>query len=273
MTSSVQAVKQVVLEVTTLSVGYGPSGRQRLVLEDTTFSVCAGELIGIIGCNGAGKSTLLKTVAGLQQWCSGEIQLLGQPLSNYSRNAIARIVACVPQHSASTLSLRAIEMIALGRAPHRGMMSAADDRAIVLDAIERLELTPLAMRYFNELSGGQRQRVLLARALAQQGQLLLLDEPTSDLDLRHQHAALSTVRGLARERGIAAIIAIHDLALAGRYCDRLVLLHGGRVQAQGSWQEVLTAEHLAKAYGVTARVGVDQGMPYVLTQPQSVSLA
>ena len=264
MTSA--AMTSAALEVTSLSVGYGAIGRQRLVLENASFGVRAGELVGLIGANGAGKSTLLKSVAGLQRFYSGEIAVLGRQLGGYSRNALARVVACVPQHSGATLSLRVIEMVALGRAPHRGVTSAEEDRAIVFDAIERLALEPLAMRYFSELSGGQRQRVLLARALAQQGRLLLLDEPTSDLDLRHQHAALSTVQALANDQGIAALIAIHDLALAGRYCDRLVLLNGGRVQAQGRWQEVLTSKHLEQAYGVEAQIGCSDGIPYVVTK-------
>lgn len=164
------------------------------------------------------------------------------------------------------MSLRVMDMIGLGRSPHRGLVSRARERAVIFDAIERLQLQPLAMRPFGELSGGQRQRVLLARAIVQEARLLLLDEPTSDLDLRHQLSALGTVRRLADEQGTAALVAIHDLALAGRYCDRLVLLDRGRVHAQGAWQVVLTPHHLAQVYGVAARVGIDGGRPYVLTE-------
>ncbi|MBA4264471.1 MAG: ABC transporter ATP-binding protein [Comamonadaceae bacterium] len=236
------------------------------VLDGVSFQVAPGELVGLIGPNGAGKSTLLRCVLGLQRLQAGCIQVDGQDLSTFSRRALARAMAYVPQHSGSALALRVIDMVALGRSPHQGLHPATHERAVVFDAIERLQLQPLALRPFGELSGGQRQRVLLARALAQQGRLLLLDEPTSDLDLRHQIAALGAVRQVAHERGTAALIAIHDLALAGRYCDRLVLLHGGRVHAQGPWQLVLTPAHLAQVYGVTARIGTDGGWPYVLTE-------
>lgn len=243
--------------------GDAPAAR---VLDGVSFQVAPGEVVGLIGPNGAGKSTLLRCVLGLQRLQAGRIQVDGQDLSSFSRRALARAMAYVPQHSGGAMSLRVIDMVALGRSPHRGLNPAAHDRAVVFDALERLQLQPLAMRLFGELSGGQRQRVLLARALAQQGRLLLLDEPTSDLDLRHQIAALGAVRQVANEQGRAALIAIHDLALAGRYCDRLVLLHGGRVHAQGLWQQVLTPAHLAQVYGVTARIGTDGGWPYVLTE-------
>jgi len=239
------------------------------VLNDVLFQVAPGELVGLIGPNGAGKSTLLRCVLGLQRLQAGRVRVLDQDVDRFDRLALARAIAYVPQHSGSAMSLRVIDMVALGRSPYRGMNPATHDRAVVFDAIERLRLQPLAMRPFGELSGGQRQRVLLARALAQQGRLLLLDEPTSDLDLRHQIAALGAVRQLADEQGTAALIAIHDLTLAGRYCDRLVLLHAGRVHAQGPWQDVLTPQNLALVYGVTARIGTDGWRPYVLTEAAS----
>lgn len=237
-----------------------------LAIDGVSFHVAPGEVVGLIGPNGAGKSTLLRCVLGLHRLRAGNIRLLGKDISKVSRRELARIAAYVPQHTGNTLSLRVFDMVALGRSPHLGLASAAHDRAVVFDAIERLQLQPLAMRFFGELSGGQRQRVLLARALAQQGQLLLLDEPTSDLDLRHQIAALGAVRQLADSQGTAALIAIHDLSLAGRYCDKLVLLHNGCVHAQGPWQMVLTPEHLARTYGVSARVGTDAGQPYVIPE-------
>lgn len=254
-----------VLTVQALTASYARS-TQPAVLGGVTFAAAPGEVIGLIGPNGAGKSTLLRCVLGLQHLQAGSIHVLGRNLHTFSRRELARVVAYVPQHSGSTMSMRVIDMVALGRSPHRGLNSASHDRAVVFDAIERLRLQPLALRLFGELSGGQRQRVLLARALAQQGKLLLLDEPTSDLDLQHQLAALGAVRYEADTHKTAALIAIHDLALAGRYCDRLVLLHGGRVHAQGIWQTVLTPENLAQVYGVTARIGTDGGMPYVLTE-------
>ena len=242
------------------------NGTPGAVLNGVSFGVAAGEVVGLIGPNGAGKSTLLRCALGLMRPQSGLVKVLGQDLSTYTRLALARTLAYVPQHSGAGMALSVADMVALGRSPHRGLHSAAHEQAVVFNAIERLQLLPLAMRPFSELSGGQRQRVLLARAVAQQARLMVLDEPTSDLDLRHQITALGVVRQLADEQGTAALIAIHDLALAGRYCDRLVLLHQGRVHAQGPWQQVLTPDNLAQVYGVAARVGVDGGRPYVLTE-------
>ena len=236
------------------------------VLSGVSFDIAAGEVVGLIGPNGAGKSTLLRCALGLMRPQSGRVKVLGQDLNTYTRLALARTLAYVPQHSGAGMALSVAGMVALGRSPHRGLHSAAHEQAVVFNAIEQLQLLPLAMRPFSELSGGQRQRVLLARAIAQQARLMVLDEPTSDLDLRHQVTALGVVRQLADEQGMSALIAIHDLALAGRYCDRLVLLHQGRVHAQGPWQQVLMPANLAQVYGVTARVGVDGGRPYVLTE-------
>lgn len=266
---------QHVLHVDSLSTSYVRTWRplksakstpeSSRILDGVTFKIAPGELVGLIGPNGAGKSTLMRCVLGLQHLETGSVSVLGQHIHAFSRRELARTVAYVPQQCPSALSLRVFDMVALGRSPHVGLNPAAHDRAVVFDAIQRLRLEPLAMRPFGELSGGQRQRVLLARAFAQQGRLLLLDEPTSDLDLQHQSAALGAVRHLAHQHGTAALMAIHDLSLAGRYCDRLVLLHGGRVHAHGTWQEVLTPANFATVYGVAARIGTDGGMPYVLT--------
>jgi iron complex transport system ATP-binding protein len=162
------------------------------------------------------------------------------------------------------MSLRVIDMVLLGRLPHRGRGTAQHDQVIALAAMERLALQPLALRHFSDLSGGERQRVLMARALAQQGRLLLLDEPTSDLDLRHQLATLQTVHELARQRGVGAVIAIHDLALAARFCDRLLMLRAGTVLAAGTPQQVLTPANVQALFGVSARIGSDGGLPYVI---------
>jgi len=251
-----------VLEVADLSAGYA----RRSVLEAISLSIKPGECVGLIGPNGAGKSTLIRCVLGLLRPTAGRIDIAERPLDETPRRELARAVAYVPQASGSGAAMSVFDMVALGRLPYRGLHSAAEERAVIFDAIEQLGLQSLALRPLAELSGGQRQRVLLARALAQQPKLLVLDEPTSDLDLRHQLSALQAVRRVARDQDTAALIAIHDLALAARCCDRLVLLHAGKVDAQGSWQAVLTPENLAHAYGVEARVGSDGGLPYVLIQ-------
>ena len=234
------------------------------VLRGIDLSLATGEVVGLVGPNGSGKSTLLKCLGGLRAMQAGSMALDGRALADYSRAGLAHRVAYVPQHSGPAMSLRVIDMVTLGRLPHRGAGTEAQHRAIVLDVIERLGLQTLAMRHVSELSGGERQRVLMARALAQQPRLLLLDEPTSDLDLRHQLSVMATVRAVADAQHVGAVIAIHDLALAARFCDRLVMLKAGAVHAQGPSAEVLTPANIAALFGVEARVGNDHGLPYVI---------
>ena len=233
-------------------------------LADIALDLAPGEVLGLIGPNGSGKSTLLKCLGSLHPISTGQLDMCGQPIGSYSRSALARLVAYVPQHIGTSMSLRVIDMVALGRFPYRGLCSAEENHRMVLDAVAHMHLEPLALRHFSELSGGERQRVLMARALAQQGQLLLLDEPTSDLDLKHQLGTLQAVRSIADNRGLGAVIALHDLSLAARFCDRLVMLHGGRIHAQGTWPVVLTAPGIEAVYGVKAKVGLDAGQPYVI---------
>ena len=234
------------------------------VIRGVGFSMSPGEVIGLVGPNGSGKSSLLKCLGGLRAVSGGSLSVAGRDIQSYQRTALARTVAYVPQHSGPGMSLRVIDMVALGRLPHRATSSEADNRRIALDMIERLGLEPLALRHFSELSGGERQRVLIARALAQQGRLLLLDEPTSDLDLRHQLAAMATVRDVADRDGTGCVVAIHDLALAARFCDRLLMLCDGQVHDDGPWHQVLTPANVQALFGVGALIGSDTGLPYVI---------
>lgn len=251
------------LQATGLRSRYGGRGT-REVLQGVDLRLEAGEVLGLVGPNGSGKSSLLKCLAGLRPLSGGSLQLEGLELAGHARQQLARAIAYVPQHTGPGMSLRVIDMVLLGRLPHRGRGTARQDQAIALAAIERLALQPLALRHFSDLSGGERQRVLMARALAQEGRLLLLDEPTSDLDLRHQLATLQTVHDLARQRGVGAVVAIHDLALAARFCDRLLMLRGGCVLASGRPAEVLTPAHVQALFGIAARIGHDGGLPYVI---------
>ena len=237
------------------------------VLHGISLSLPAGRWTSIVGPNGAGKSTLLKVLAGLLPH-TGSVALLGQPMQALPAKRRAQQLSWLGQNEASADDLTAYDVAMLGRLPHQAWLAppGAVDHAAVELALRTTHAWDWRDRSLGELSGGERQRVLLARALAQQGSLLLLDEPTSDLDLRHQIAALGAVRHEADTHGTSALMAIHDLALAGRYCDQLILLHGGRVHAQGAWQDVLTPANLAQVYGVAARIGTDGGMPYVLTE-------
>lgn len=236
----------------------------RELLAGIDLQVAAGEVVALLGPNGAGKSTLLRCINQSAGPYRGRVTLDGRDAAAMGRRELARRVAWVPQQGGSSMALRVIDMVLLGRAPHRRPGSGRRDMQIVFDIIERLQLQHLATRTVDQLSGGERQRVMLARAIAQESSLMLLDEPTSDLDLRHQLQTMAVVRETARERGTAALVAIHDLALAARLADRLVLLADGRIHADGAWQQVLCADNLRAVYGVEAIVGSDDGLPYVI---------
>lgn len=234
------------------------------VLRGIDLDVAPGEIVCLVGPNGAGKSTVLKCLNLILKPTRGEARLDGVPIPTFSRRGLARAVAYVPQQTGQAMSLPVIEMVGLGRAPHRAVGSAARDQAVVIDAMQMLQLEPLAARHYGELSGGERHRVLIARALAQEGRIMLLDEPTSDLDLRYQLETMTVLRRLASERGVGLLVAIHDLALASRFADRIVMLSQGRVFAEGPWREVVTPANLEAVYGVSAVTGSDGGLPYVI---------
>ena len=238
------------LSVQHLSFSYGP----RRILEDVTFEVAPGAFCALLGPNGSGKSTLVKAIAGVHRAKSGTVTVEGRETSSLGRRELARVVGYVPQAGDAPFDLTVREAVMLGRTPHFGIAPRAEDRAKVEDAIARMGLGDLAERSMSELSGGQAQRALIARALAQDTRVLLLDEPTSALDLRYQIETLQLVRQITREERISALIAIHDLNHAARYCDHIVVLHGGRLVADGSPAEALRAPVLRSVYEVDVEV-------------------
>jgi iron complex transport system ATP-binding protein len=221
----------------------------RTVVDSVDASVESGGWLGLIGPNGAGKSTLLRAVAGLVPH-TGTVELNGGDRMGLDRRALARVVAFVPQEPLLPDEMRVRDYVLLGRTPHLGFRGEqASDLETSVAVLARLELSALAERQLRSLSGGERQRAVIARALAQEPALLLLDEPTSSLDLGHQQRTLELVDELRRERGLTVIAAMHDLTLVGQYADVLVLLDGGRVVAAGSPAEVLEASTIALHYG------------------------
>ena len=210
-----------------------------------------GQFVGLIGPNGAGKSTLLRAISNVLGYQEGSVSLHGADLKSLPARKVAELLALVPQIAPFTQGFTAFELVLMGRYPHLGRFQVegeADDR-IAMDAMRLTETELFTTRTLDTLSGGERQRVFLARAVAQQPRVLLLDEPTSNLDILHQLKILGLVRRLVND-GLTAIAAIHDLNLAARYCDRLVLLDEGRVVTDGRPEEVLTAETLESAFGV-----------------------
>lgn len=250
------------LEITDLSFGYG----KRLVLDGVTVTAHRGELLGLLGPNGSGKSTVLKTVARIHTPGAGAITWDGETdLRSLSRRELARLVAYVPQNISATFAHEVREAVALGRTPHVAGRPSREDWQHVDRAIELLGLRELVGRSITELSGGQAQRVLIARALAQEPSILLLDEPTSALDLKYQLQTLSLSRSIARESGVAAVIAIHDLNQAARYCDRIAFLLGGRIIAHGTPREVFSSAIVREVYGIDVEIAEHGG--HVLIHP------
>lgn len=239
------------LRVEGLSVGYG----KRPVLEGVSFRIAAGEVVGVIGPNGSGKSTLLKSLSGTLRPVAGQTWLEGADLTGMSRVELARRVAVVPQDPNLPEGFSAFEIVLMGRAPHLGLFQreSARDLAIVQDAMAQAGVWELADRRVGHLSGGERQRVVVARALAQEPALLLLDEPTSHLDVHHQVQIMEIVRRLSRD-GLTTAAVFHDLNLAAQYCDRLLLLHDGGVWASGTPEQVITPANVTRVYGPQVHV-------------------
>ncbi|MCX4450884.1 ABC transporter ATP-binding protein [Streptomyces sp. NPDC087866] len=239
----------------------------RLLLDGVTLAPQPGTTVGLIGPNGSGKSTLLRILAGLLAPHAGTVTLDGEPLAAAGRRQVARRVAVVDQHAVTQDELSVLDVVRLGRIPHRRAWSAptGEDAAAVDAALERTGLTGLRERSWHTLSGGERQRVQIARALAQQPRELLLDEPTNHLDIQHQLELLSLVASLP----LTAVIALHDLNLAAMFCDRIVVLSGGRAVAGGTPEQVITEELIGEVYRVRAVVTPDgpQGRPSVRFLP------
>ena len=227
--------------------------RRREVVAGFSAVVAAGEWLGLIGPNGAGKSSLLKAAVGLVEY-AGSIAIAG--LDGRPR---AQLVAYVPQEPLLPPDMSGLDYALLGRAPHISYfgVETADDRRLAAAALERLDLDGFAGRPLGELSGGERQRMVIARALATEAPLLVLDEPTNALDIGHQQQALDLVAGLRAERGLTVLSAMHDLTLAGMYADRLVLLDAGTTVAEGAPADVLTTTNLERYYRVRATVRVE----------------
>ncbi|CAB5027743.1 MAG: ATP-binding cassette domain-containing protein [Actinobacteria bacterium] len=225
------------------------------ILTDISVYAAPGEWLGVIGPNGAGKSTLLHAACGVVGF-TGRVLLGGDPLETLDRRACASRVALVPQTPVVPPGMSVVDYVLLGRTPHRGALGAEshNDRAVVVEVLRQLDLVRFARRLLTTLSGGERQRVFLARALAQQSAVVLLDEPTAALDIGHQVDVLHLVDQLRRELGLTIVSTLHDLTLAGRYPDTLVMLAEGRVVAVGAPREVLTPELIERHYGTPVRV-------------------
>jgi iron complex transport system ATP-binding protein len=244
-------VTAAALEIVEVAVSLGGTP----ILHGVSLSVAAGEWVTIIGPNGAGKSTLLRAVGGAIPY-QGSISLLGRPVGQLPRRDRARLVATVPQNPAVPPGMAVVDYVLLGRTPYIRPLARESrrDLEVVDGVLRRLDLSDLADRPLETLSGGERQRVFLGRALAQGATLLMLDEPTSSLDIGHQQEVLDLVDELRRDAGLTVVATMHDLSIAGEYADRMLLLARGRVAAVGTPAQVLTEDALSRHYGARVRV-------------------
>jgi iron complex transport system ATP-binding protein len=238
----------------------------RRIVDRVSFEVEDGEWVALIGPNGAGKTTLLRALVGLVPY-DGQIRVFGHDARAFSRRALARSLALVPQVPLMPSDATVAQYVLLGRTPHLSYFASEGrtDRDAVASALARLDLEAFAHRTLGSLSGGERQRATLARALAQDAPVMLLDEPTTALDVGRQQQVLEIVDGLRTDRTLTVLSTMHDLTLAGQYAERLVLLDGGRVAAEGTARDVLTRQLIAEHYGAEVRVvgELDSGVAVV----------
>jgi len=229
---------------------------KRNVLNNISFSVRSGEVLGVIGPNGSGKTTLLRCLRMALKPKRGSVSLDGEDITSWERPKIARYFGVVPQHTNISFPFTVLEIVMMGRIPHLKRMQGEgeQDVSVVKRAMKLTSIENLYYRYANNLSGGEVQRVIIARALAQQPKILLLDEPTSNLDINHQFETMKLIRNLARKENMIVIIISHDLNLSLRYCDKLLLLKEGLVYSHGRPEDVLTVDNIKKVYGVEATV-------------------
>jgi iron complex transport system ATP-binding protein len=255
------------IEIKKVNFAYG----SRPALKDFSLEIAPGERVAVLGPNGSGKSTLLKILSRTLEPEGGEVILFGKPIQEYDRRSLCQQVAVVPQETHLSFPYTVTEVVLMGRASFQRPfgLETRRDLEVARATMELTDTWSIADRYLHELSSGERQRVILARALAQEAAILLLDEPTTFLDIKHQIQIHELVQQLSRQRRLTVIAALHDLNLASLYCPRLVLLSQGTRYASGAPKEILTEETIYQVYGARVRVerGITEDKPQILPLP------
>lgn len=253
----------IALQATGASFSIG----EATLVDNVTLSVGHGETLALVGPNGAGKSTLLSLFTGERRPTLGSVTLEGVELAAWNHRELARRRAVLTQDNQVAFAFRVQDVVEMGRAPWRGTPQGDEDEAAIVEAMERTDVTHLGDRTFTSLSGGEKARASLARVLAQRAAVVLLDEPTAALDLRHQEEVMRVTRSLADE-GVAVVVVVHDLSLAGAYADTVAVMNRGAVVAWGPPAEVLTEELVADVYATPVRVVPDPGTGAPIIVPQ-----
>ena len=245
------------------------------VLQAINLDTIKGEFLGIIGPNGSGKSTLLKGMSGILRPCTGSVSLNGKDIGSNNHGYIARHIALVPQNAFLPELFTVLDIVLMGRTPHLGLLryESKQDISIAVKAMQATQTQQLASKHINELSGGERQRVLIARTLAQQAGLLLLDEPTASLDINYQAEILGFLRQLCHAQGLSVVAALHDLNLASQYCDRLVMLNDRGIWKQGKPAEIINSAALKEVFGIDVHVYAHplNGLPTALVTSRDLA--
>lgn len=234
------------------------------ILKDVSFEIGPSRLVTIVGPNGSGKSTLIKCIDRILAPERGSVLIDRRDVTKMDRMEIARNLSYVPQSSARTFSSNVFDTVLMGRRPHIGWLSSSDDEERVWEVLRLLGIEDLAMSGFGELSGGQQQKVLIARALVQETKAMLLDEPTSNLDIWHQLDVMNIVRDLVKKRRMTALMALHDLNLASKYSDGIIMMKKGRIMAAGDPASVLTPENIEAIYNVEVAVRSQSEEPFIV---------
>lgn len=234
------------------------------VLKDVCMEANGSEILCVVGPNGSGKSTLLRCMDGILSPQKGSIILNEQNIKNMRRIELAKEIGYIPQSAPQAFPVNVFDVVLMGRRPHVGWRSGEKDTEKVLEILQLLNIEDLAMRDINELSGGEKQKVFIARAIIQEPRVLLLDEPTSNLDIKHQLEVMDIIKDIVRKKDISVIIAIHDLNLASRYADRIIMMNNGKIFAAGNPLSVFTQENIKQVYGVESEIINHDGRPHII---------
>lgn len=248
------------LKIDNLSFSYS---QEKTILKNISFAVGQGEILGVLGTNGTGKTTLLKCINNILRPLAGGICFGKEDIAKRKQNEIAKIIAYVPQYANNLSPVTVIDFVMQGRIPYAGFSFSQHDKQIVLDVLQQFDLENYAFRKVNELSGGERQRVLIARAMAQNPQIIILDEPTSSLDLYNQLFILEIIKEMGKKQNLAVLMTMHDLNLASMFYDKLLMLKGGKVFAYGKSEDVLTVDNIKAVYNVQTAISIVDGCKHI----------